>query len=54
MPTRGCAGMMIPARAPSTPASQEPAFDTARPSSYSVVSSPMYQTVPARSCAYQS
>ena len=46
--------MMMPARAPSTPASNEPSFDTGLPFSYSVVSSPRYQMLPARSCAYQS
>ena len=46
--------MTMPARAPSTPASHEPAFEIGLPSSYSVVSSPRYQTLPARSWANQS
>ena len=46
--------MTTPAWAPSTPASNEPAVDTGLPSSYSVVASPRYQTLPASSCAYQS
>ena len=43
--------MTIPALAPSTPASHEPALETGLPSSYSVVSSPRYQTLPFASCA---
>src|SRR5215210_6086492 len=46
--------MMIPACAPSTPASKEPALDVTLPFSYSAVSSPRYQTLPAPSWAYQS
>ncbi len=46
--------MTIPARAPSRPAFHEPAVLTTRPSSYSLVFSPKYQTLPRRSCAYQS
>ena len=38
--------MMIPALAPSTPASHEPCLETGLPFSYSVVSSPRYQTLP--------
>ena len=44
----------MPRRAPSTPSSNDPAVDTGLPSSYSVVRSPRYQTLPLRSCAYQS
>ena len=46
--------MMIPASAPSTPASNEPDFETGFPFSYSVVSSPRYQMFPSLSWAYQS
>ncbi len=47
--------MMMPATAPSTPASHDPAVLTGSPcSSYSTVSSPKYQTVPVSSAAYQS
>ena len=46
--------MMTPGCAPSNPASHEPAVVTTSPSSYSLVFSPMYQTFPHRSCAYQS
>jgi hypothetical protein len=46
--------MMIPGCAPSTPASNEPARVTSLPFSYSAVSSPMYQTFPSESWAYQS
>src|SRR3954469_4760815 len=45
--------MAIPADAPSTPACQDPDVSTLPPS-YSLVSSPKYQTLPDRSCAYQS
>src|SRR4051794_502413 len=45
--------MMIPA-APVTPACQEPAVLTTLPFLYSLVSSPMYQTLPSLSWAYQS
>src|SRR5262245_58670988 len=45
---------MIPACAPSTPASHEPSVLTTSPFSYSLVSSPRYQRFPAESCAYQS
>ncbi len=45
---------MIPGWAPSTPASHEPAVLTTSPFSYSFVSSPRYQRLPAVSCAYQS
>src|SRR5262245_36366499 len=44
----------MPGWAPSTPASHEPAWSPAGLSSYETVSSPKYQTLPARSCAYQS
>ena len=43
--------MMIPAWAPSTPASKEPSVDAGLPFLYSVVASPRYQTVPLASCA---
>src|SRR4051812_24754028 len=43
----------MPARAPSTPASHDPSL-LGTPFSYAVVSSPKYQTLPSRSCAYQS
>ena len=43
--------MMIPACAPSTPASNEPSVDTGLPFAYSVVASPRYQTVPLASWA---
>jgi hypothetical protein len=46
--------MMIPGCAPSTPASQESSIFTKRPCFSSRVSSPMYQTFPAVSWAYQS
>ena len=46
--------MMIPASAPSTPASNDPAVVTGLPFSYSVVSSPRYQMLPSASWAYQS
>ena len=46
--------MTMPAFAPSTPASHEPSFVTGLPFSYSVVSSPRYQTLPCWSWAYQS
>src|SRR6185503_16051592 len=45
--------MMMPVRAPLTPPSNEPAVSTL-PSLYSLVTSPKYQTLPSRSCAYQS
>src|SRR6266545_445398 len=44
----------MPACAPSTPASHDPAVVTTSPFSYSFVSSPRYQTFPSRSWAYQS
>jgi len=46
--------MMIPACAPSTPASKEPSVVVGLPFSYSVVNSPRYQMLPFLSCAYQS
>src|ERR687898_390650 len=48
--------MRIPASAPSTPASNDPALlmGSGFPGSYSCVSSPKYQTLPARSWANQS
>jgi hypothetical protein len=46
--------MMMPARAPRTPASHEPLVLMTLPFSYSLVSSPRYQTLPARSWANQS
>ena len=46
--------MMIPGCAPSMPASNDPAVVTGLPPSYSVVSSPRYQTFPSESWAYQS
>ncbi len=46
--------MMIPGLAPFTPASQESLALTNLPCRSSRVSSPMYQTFPYRSCAYQS
>src|SRR5919204_3514414 len=46
--------MMIPASAPSTPASQEPSLVFSLPFSYSAVSSPRYQRLPSASWAYQS
>ena len=49
----GCAGITMPGLAPLTPVSQEPSVLTL-PLSYSLVSSPKYQTAPSRSCAYQS
>src|SRR6476469_7016363 len=45
--------MMMPGSAPLTPASNEPAV-SAVPSLNSLVASPKYQTLPSRSCAYQS
>ena len=45
---------MIPACAPSTPASHEPSVLTTSPFSYSFVSSPRYHRLPRESCAYQS
>ena len=45
--------MMMPGRAPLTPPSNEPAVSTV-PSLNSLVASPKYQTLPSRSCAYQS
>ena len=45
---------MIPAFAPLTPASQESLARTKRPPFSSSASSPMYQTFPCLSCAYQS
>ncbi len=45
---------MIPACAPSTPASHEPSVLTTSPFSYSLVSSPRYQRFPDASWAYQS
>src|SRR4029453_7858907 len=45
---------MMPGIAPSLPASHEPARLTTLPFSNSAVCSPMYQTLPAESCAYQS
>src|SRR5688572_33421515 len=48
------ASMTIPGKAPSTPASHEPAVEPGTPSSNSCVSSPRYQTLPASSCANQS
>src|SRR6266545_186600 len=45
--------MMMPAVAPSTPASQEPAVSTWSPS-YSLVCSPKYHTLPSVSSAIQS
>ena len=53
-PARGSAGITMPGRAPSTPASQDPSVLTTSPSSYSAVSSPRYQTLPSASWAYQS
>src|SRR5215210_6349516 len=44
----------MPGWAPSTPASHDPSVETTRPSSYSAVSSPRYQTFPSASCAYRS
>src|SRR5262245_60012036 len=52
-PTFGWASMTIPAFAPFLPACHEPPVLTLPPW-YSFVSSPKYQTFPARSCAYQS
>src|SRR4051794_10196982 len=47
--------MKIPARAPRTPARQVPSRLDTFPEDVSVaVSSPRYQTLPLRSCAYQS
>ena len=46
--------MMIPACAPSTPASNEPDLVFTLPFSYSAVFSPRYQTLPSPSWAYQS
>ena len=54
MPTSGSAGMMMPGRAPSTPASKDPWRVVSAPSSNSAVFSPRYQTLPAVSWAYQS
>jgi hypothetical protein len=55
LPDLGWAGMMTPARAPFTPESHEPSRLVTFPlRSSSAVSSPKYQTVPPRSCAYQS
>jgi hypothetical protein len=45
--------MMIPGRAPSTPASQDPAEESS-PFRTALVASPRYQTLPLRSWAYQS
>jgi len=45
---------MIPGLAPSTPASHDPFVLVALPFSYSLVSSPKYQTVPLLSWANQS
>ena len=45
---------MMPGSAPSTPASHEPSVLETSPFSYSLVSSPMYQTLPSWSWAYQS
>src|SRR5262245_22409516 len=45
--------MILPGSAPSTPPSHEPSLLVFTPS-YAVVSSPMYQSVPVSSCAYQS
>src|SRR5262245_34215777 len=45
--------MMTPGCAPLTPLSNEPVVSTA-PSLNSLVASPKYQTLPSRSCAYQS
>jgi len=54
-PTRGWAGMKTPACAPFTPACQLPSVLRTLPrGSSSAVASPRYQTLPARSCAYQS
>ena len=44
----------MPAWAPSTPCSQEPAVVVTFPFSNSFVSSPRYQMFPSASCAYQS
>ena len=46
--------MMIPAWAPSTPASNDPDRVTSLPFSYSPVRSPRYQMLPSASWAYQS
>ena len=46
--------MTIPAQALSLPASQVPAVLTTWPSRRSFVSSPRDQTLPFRSCTYQS
>ena len=46
--------MTMPGSAPSTPPSHEPSVLVTRPSSYSLESSPMYQTLPSRSWANQS
>jgi len=54
MPTWGLPGITIPASAPPTPASNEPARVVTLPFSYSAVSSPRYQTLPSASCANQS
>src|SRR4029079_17269588 len=54
-PICGWAGMKIPGTAPFTPASHEPSVLVTLPaSSSSAVSSPTYQTLPSRSCVYQS
>src|SRR5882762_5144715 len=44
----------MPGLALSTPASHVPAVLVTTPFAYSAVSSPKYQTLPPRSCAYQS
>src|SRR4051812_19320544 len=44
----------MPGRAPRSPATQLPSVLLTLPCSYSLVSSPKYQTVPVRSWAYQS
>src|SRR5262245_49373468 len=46
--------MMIPDRAPFTPASQEPEVSGVPSAAYATVSSPRYHTLPRVSCAYQS
>src|SRR6185436_8068735 len=46
--------MTTPGCAPSTPASHDPVVEETFPLAYSAVSSPKYQTLPNRSCAYQS
>ena len=54
MPATGFAGIAMPASAPSTPASNDPARVVTSPFRYSPVCSPRYQTLPTSSCAYQS